>query len=792
MKTFFKKYLLSFVVFLTGGAVLIIELAATRILSPYFGNTIFTVSSIISVILGALSLGYYFGGRLADRRPSLKLFFSIILFSGACVIILKLIVASILPKIGYAFSTTNGPLTLSLFLFFFPSLLLGTLSPFAAKLQEVSQPESGIGKITGGIFFWSTLGSIAGSLLTGFFLIPHFGVAEIIGATGLGLTLLGLVPLFILGFKKKNIVDSALLILLILGLFFISQTPEISAENNIVFQKDGVYEKITIYNNTYAEKPALFLKQDRNQSAAMFLESDELVFDYTKYYSLYKILKPDLKEALFIGGGAYSMPKALLAETTDTKIDVSEIEPSLFDLGKKYFRVPDDPRLENYLEDGRRFLHDSNKKYDLIFSDVYFSFYSVPSHFTTKEFFEIAKNKLSDDGIFLGNFIGSLSRAGDSLLFSEIKTFQTVFPNSYFFAVRSPSIAEAQNIIFLGWNSDKKIDFNDPLIKEFPNEIIKNLSAKNIDISRFELSKYKELTDNHSPTDYLTGKFIKNLNNTNEGDEMLAIVSQQLRYGPRFLSSPGHEKVKKFIVAEMSATGATVKTQTWEHLSADGSKNTLTNIIGQFNPQAEKRILLGTHYDSKKFANLDKEKPNDPMPGANDSASGTAVLLELARYLANQEKIPEIGIDLVFFDGEEGEENLEITDWRPLGSEYFAEHLDEIYKNKIKPAGGIIVDLVCDKDLKIKKEPSSLTFAPKETNTFWELTKTLNLGRFSDETSQEIRDDHTALNKAGIPTFLIIDFDYPYFHTTEDTEDKCSAISLETIFGAVVNYIYGW
>jgi len=92
--------------------------------------------------------------------------------------------------------------------------------------------------------------------------------------------------------------------------------------------------------------------------------------------------------------------------------------------------------------------------------------------------------------------------------------------------------------------------------------------------------------------------------------------------------------------------------------------------------------------------------------------------------------------------------------------------------------------------LKIKKEPSSLTFAPKETNTFWELTKTLNLGRFSDETSQEIRDDHTALNKAGIPTFLIIDFDYPYFHTTHDTEDKCSAESLENVLGVVKKYLY--
>jgi hypothetical protein len=521
----------------------------------------------------------------------------------------------------------------------------------------------------------------------------------------------------------------------------------------------------------------------------MYLDSDELVFDYTKYYSLYKILKPDLREALFIGGGAYSMPKALLAETKDTNIDVSEIEPSLFELGKKYFRVPDDPRLKNHIEDGRRFLYDSNKKYDLIFSDVYFSFYSVPSHFTTKEFFALAKDKLSDNGIFLANFIGSLSRDKDSLLFSEIKTFQTVFPNSYFFAVRSPSAQDAQNIIFLGCNGDKKINFNDPLLKDFPDEIIKNLSAKNIDLNRFELSEYKILTDNYSPTDYLTGKVLANLNNENQGEEMLAIISQQLRYGPRFLSSPGHERAKNFIIAELSAMGLTVKKQNMERNSADSNKATVTNIIGQFNPKAEKRILLGTHYDSKRYANLDSKNPNKPVPGANDSASSTAVLLGLARYFVNQENPPGVGIDFVFFDGEEGEENLETDAWHPLGSEYFAEHLNEIYKKK--PVGGIILDMVCDKNLNIKKEKSSLKAAPEKVNNFWKLAEELNLTGFSDKvTKGEIQDDHTALNKAGIPTFLIIDLDYPYFHTTQDTEDKCSSESLKNVFGALKNYIY--
>ena len=97
------------------------------------------------------------------------------------------------------------------------------------------------------------------------------------------------------------------------------------------------------------------------------------------------------------------MPKALFIDLPDVNIDVSEIEPSLFELGKKYFRVPNNPRLKNYTKDGRRLLYETNKKYDLIFSDVYFSLFSVPTHFTTEEFFQIARDKLSPDGIFIAN-----------------------------------------------------------------------------------------------------------------------------------------------------------------------------------------------------------------------------------------------------------------------------------------------------------------------------------------------------------------------------------------------------
>lgn len=501
-----KKYTLSFVVFLTGVCVLIIEVVATRILSPYFGNTIFTVSSVIGIVLAALSVGYYFGGRLADQYPSEKIFYTIIFTSGLSVILLQLLNLLLLPSLGYSLSLTSGPIFSAIILFFLPSLLLGTLSPFAIKLQGLRFPHQGIGSITGEIFFWSTLGSIFGSLLTGFVFIPQFGISQIVLAVAIILIILGLVPLIKAGLYKNSI--SQVIFVALMGILSIILISRFKG-NHVVYQHDGLYEKITIYDKEYLGKPTRFFQQDRSNSGAMFLASDELVLNYTKYYALYKVFKPDIKNVLVIGGGAYSIPKALLKDLPDATVDVSEIEPSLYELAQKYFRLNNKERLHNYTQDGRRFLHDTNKNYDFIFSDVYYSLFSVPAHFTTQEFFEIAKDKLSEGGIFVANLIGDLSRQKPSLTMSEMKTFQTVFPNSYFFAVDSPDKIESQNIIFVGYNSDKKIDFNDQQIIINENPILQSLGEKFINLDQFDFSEYPILTDNFSPVEYLTSKVLQ-------------------------------------------------------------------------------------------------------------------------------------------------------------------------------------------------------------------------------------------------------------------------------------------
>lgn len=504
VKKTLKKIIFPAAVFITGGCILVLEVTATRVLSPYFGNTIYSVSSIIGVILAALSLGYYCGGRLADRRPDASWFYSIILISGLSVIFLELIIILVLPFLGNSLSLIYGPLVASLALFFLPAMLLGTLSPYAIKLQSQAVPAEGIGRVSGTIFFFSTLGSIAGSLLTGFVLIPNFGVDRIIMGTGSLLALIGFLPLIKNGLKIRHF-----FLILFLGIILSAEYLALGLSlENIVYSRDGIYEKLVIYDREYNGRPTRFFLQDRSNSGAMYLQSDELVFDYTKYYSLYKIFKPEMKRALVIGGGAYSIPKALLNEPGVELVDVAEIEPSLYELAKKYFRLPDDSRLNNRVIDGRRWLYQADNQYDLIFSDVYYSLYSLPVHFTTVEFFRLAKSKLNDNGVFMANLIGNLGNRPPSLIFSEIKTLKSVFPNSYFFAVDSPDSGKTQNIIFAGLNGDQEIDFNDNAIKGDRNEIISQAGSKLVDLSRIDFNLYAKLTDNYSPVEYLTAKIL--------------------------------------------------------------------------------------------------------------------------------------------------------------------------------------------------------------------------------------------------------------------------------------------
>lgn len=785
MKDFLKQNSLLAIVFLTGAAVLLIEVSAIRILSPYFGNTIYSVSSVLGVILAALSIGYYVGGKLSDRHPTTSWFYGIIFTSGLSVLALQLLSSVLLPLIGYELSFVYGPLVTSGLLFLIPAFLMGMLSPYVITLQQKRAPKVGIGTISGKVFFWSTLGSIVGSLGTGFFLIPNFGINEIVIATGIGLIMLGGIPL--IGTKKRvgmQVLGWAIFLSFGFGLLVVN-----AAQVEVLYQADGVYEKITIEDTMYRDRPTRLLRQDRSLSGAMFPDSDELVFDYTKYYGLYRIFSPEPEKALFIGGGSYTLPMALLNEDQSVEIDVVEIEPSLFDLAKTYFNATDDPRLENFVLDGRRFLHDSTESYDLIYSDVYRSHFSIPSHMTTTEFFEVAKERLNEDGVFMANIIGRTSRQSPSLLWSEIATFKSVFPNMYIFPVTDDRSLQNQNIIVVGFNGDKTFTKED--FASHPDQFVQSTASKLLDLDRFDPSTNQILSDNYAPVDKLTSVMINNTNiisnNEVNGAEMLELINQQVLYGPRFIGSEGHKKTIDLIRAELQANTDEVVEQQFSEVVFD-SPSELTNIIGRVNPEAEDRLILGTHFDTKQFAELDSTSPDSPVPGANDGASGVAVLLDVARALSFNNLPPDVGVDFVFFDGEEGDPNINGTkSWAPYGSVYFSDHLDDLYDSP--PTEAIIVDMVCKDFLRLKKEPSSVESAPNIIDSVWSIGKQINPLIFVDREGLSILDDHTPLQKAGIPSILLLDYNYSDFHTTQDLPKNCNANSLEVVGETLLTYV---
>jgi len=241
-------------------------------------------------------------------------------------------------------------------------------------------------------------------------------------------------------------------------------------------------------------------------------------------------------------------------------------------------------------------------------------------------------------------------------------------------------------------------------------------------------------------------------------------VEAQMAFGPRMPGSQAHEDTVKYIQDELQKAGWDV---TIQNLTQDG--HAVENIIATHGKSAEP-VVIGAHYDSRLVADQDPNSllSTQPVPGADDGASGVAVLLEMARVMPTS---VSSNVWLVFFDAED-QGDLPGWDWI-LGSKAFVSHLDQ----KIKSA--VVVDMVGDKDLNIyREEASDLTL----TDQIWNTAAKLGYAnQFIDETKYSILDDHLPFIQAGIPAVDIIDIEYAYWHTTADTADKVSPKSLKTV-----------
>jgi len=486
------RWLLPFYIFISGGCVLIIEVTAVRLLAIYFGNTLYMVSSILTVILLALSVGYYYGGRWANPRPSLSLFFRFILFSGIGVMVLELLHLTLMPWMGYALPLLSGPLMASMVLFFPAAFLLGLLTPYAIALQYYYTPNKGVGPISGTFFFFSTLGSIVGSLLTGFYLIPQFGVNTILIATGVLLFLLGFLPLI-----DQQKINKRLLGLFLFFLFptiFLFFQPTNSA---VIYNKEGIYSHILVYDSMKNDQPVRYLLRDKNNSSAIYLHSHQPVFNYVKFYTAYQLALTAPRSILILGGGAYTLPQLYLTALPKSNVDTVEIEPQLLTLAEQYFQFKPSARFHNITEDARRYLKDHDKRYDLIFCDAFQSLFSIPFHLTTGTFFELIRDRLTPNGMVVANFIGSLAQDKVSFLWSAFRTFRMAFPESYFFAVNSPHSMGVQNFVAVGFVGNHKP------ISEY------ELAKQEVFLEPKVLRRYALLTDDYAPVDYWVVETLK-------------------------------------------------------------------------------------------------------------------------------------------------------------------------------------------------------------------------------------------------------------------------------------------
>jgi len=207
------------------------------------------------------------------------------------------------------------------------------------------------------------------------------------------------------------------------------------------------------------------------------------------------------------------------------------------------------------------------------------------------------------------------------------------------------------------------------------------------------------------------------------------------------------------------------------------------NIVGRVNPQQTRRVLIATHYDTHSTADKDSDESrrSDPIIGANDGGSGVAVLLEMAMLW--KDAPPPIGVDLIFFDGEDFGRGPDLDDYF-LGSKAWARDFPDY-----RPEWGVVLDMVGDADFAIRKERDSLARAPAVVERLWSAAGRVKSNGIVDERGGLVYDDHTAFLDKGIPVILLIDFSYKWFHTTEDTADKCSPSSLGEVGRAVMEAV---
>ena len=427
------------IVFISGAVVMGVEIMASRLLAPYYGDTVFVWGSLIAVIMTALAIGYRRGGSKADRYSSFIGLTNIVLIAGVFVVMIPISAPFVLEMTReLGLPLMYEPLLPSAILLTVPTIYLGMVSPYALQLSAKNLGE--IGGVSGGLSSLNTVGSIVGTFLTVFFLVPNFGTREII--TSMGVVLIA-VSLINHGRSHFLAITLLLVILLVPGNILLGRV-FVAGGGATVYSTETPYSSLSVVDNWRGVTRTLYLNNVPH--SAMYLNgSVKPVYKYTDYFNLALGYNTNISRVLFIGGGGCSGPKQFKEDYPWVSVDVVEIDPVVVDVAHRYFLVPEtDPRLSIFIMDGRQFLEGAGV-YDLIVLDAY-TFTYVPFHLMTDEFMSLVNSHLSSDGVLVANVIGSLVGDTSELLWSMVITVRQNIPQVDLYSTRDVPDSTVQNI----------------------------------------------------------------------------------------------------------------------------------------------------------------------------------------------------------------------------------------------------------------------------------------------------------------------------------------------------------
>lgn len=457
-----------------------LEIVAGRVLAPDFGSSIYTWGSIIGISMLTLSLGYHYGGKSSSNINSKDLEKFMLYASGY--VILLLFIGDFVMTLSNSLPIPSRysalvPVTI---LFGPPTYFLGYISPYAVELSTKEQK----GEASGHFYAIGTAGSILGAFGTTFLLIPYLEIDYIY----ILFALLLILPT-IRSLKDKRIL---LLPIILFAGFLLSQQSAL-VQGSVIYSDSTPYQDLRV---TERDGVRTLYLENQPQSAKYIDDRQEYVWDYPRYFHIPYLMREDIDNVLFIGGGGFVSPQRFAED--NVTVHAVEIDPGVIKAARQYFNLTESNNLKVYNMDGRQFLEQSNTSYDVIYVDAYRKT-QVPFHLTTQEFLELTHRKTDEEGVVMFNTISAASGPGSKLGRAQHKTVKSVYNSAYYFPTRNTPLV--QNIEVIG-SKNPQIT-REELIKRSRNYRDLNLTDEVSNLRAVNSSDAILLTDDYAPIERL-------------------------------------------------------------------------------------------------------------------------------------------------------------------------------------------------------------------------------------------------------------------------------------------------